>query len=410
MDEPQKSSAEELAHVGELLRITDEHLVDVLTQRMALARVVEHIKTASGNGQPIFRADIEDDRLAHIREIAIMRGLNPHFVEAMLYFVIDESCKIQMSQRESSMGSYQQSVGDMTYDELKGNLIQLCAEVASSYDADYSRTHPATEIYLEFERDVIRKTILELEPTHRLRALDIGCGTGLASFELARYFDHVEGVDLSRHMVQQAQTNAVRLGEISGVVSQVRPAGWSGNDVTQPLFTARTSFMFGDVEEVHYWRRHKDASIDFVVMSMGTGSDFRKLQLVIDEVRRILRPGGRFVFSFYNANSLASKFPVLPWAPSLAATYDGRRECLDVHAPERIYSLYAQAYTLEEIEDMMRGSVSIIDSYTCPVVSPTYPPSVFTDESFRKKIGEMDHTLAGEAQQGAYLLVTGRKS
>lgn len=410
MDEPRNDSEEELAHVGELLRITDEHLVDVLARRMALARVVEHIKTASGNGQPIFRADIEGRRLEHIREIAIMRGLNPYFVEAMLYFVIDESCKIQMWQRESSMGSYQQSVGDMSYEQLKGNLIQLCAEVASSYDADYSNTHPATEIYLEFEHDKIRETILELEPTHRLRALDIGCGTGSASFELARYFDQVEGVDLSEHMIRQAQVNAAHLGEISGVVSQVRPAGWSGNDATQPLFTDRTSFMFGDVEETHYWRRHEEASIDFVVMSMGTGSDFRKLQLVIDEVRRVLRPGGRFVFSFYNANSLASKFPVLPWAPSLAATFDGRRQCLDVHAPERIYSLYARAYTLDEVEDMMRGSISIIDSYTCPVVSPTYPPSVFTDENFRKMIGTMDHKLAGEAQQGAYLLVVGRKS
>ncbi len=36
------------------------------------------------------------------------------------------------------------------------------------------------------------------------KALDIGCATGLASFELARYFDQVTGLDFSARFIQQA--------------------------------------------------------------------------------------------------------------------------------------------------------------------------------------------------------------
>ncbi|MBL3278667.1 methyltransferase domain-containing protein, partial [Klebsiella pneumoniae] len=33
------------------------------------------------------------------------------------------------------------------------------------------------------------------------RALDLGCATGRASFELARHFDHVTGVDFSARFI-----------------------------------------------------------------------------------------------------------------------------------------------------------------------------------------------------------------
>ena len=38
------------------------------------------------------------------------------------------------------------------------------------------------------------------------RALDIGCSVGRATFELAKYFDHVDGIDFSARFIQQACT------------------------------------------------------------------------------------------------------------------------------------------------------------------------------------------------------------
>ncbi len=39
---------------------------------------------------------------------------------------------------------------------------------------------------------------------HQRRALDIGCSVGRASFELAKHFDHVDGIDFSARFIQQA--------------------------------------------------------------------------------------------------------------------------------------------------------------------------------------------------------------
>jgi putative 4-mercaptohistidine N1-methyltranferase len=44
-----------------------------------------------------------------------------------------------------------------------------------------------------------------MEERPKRRALDVGCATGRSSFELAREFDEVVGVDFSARFIQQAQ-------------------------------------------------------------------------------------------------------------------------------------------------------------------------------------------------------------
>ena len=44
----------------------------------------------------------------------------------------------------------------------------------------------------------------EIQLSHTARALDIGCSVGRATFELARTFDHVDGIDFSARFIQQA--------------------------------------------------------------------------------------------------------------------------------------------------------------------------------------------------------------
>jgi len=70
--------------------------------------------------------------------------------------------------------------------------------------------------YLEFQYGAeyfnvpnFAKSLVELAQPHfkhlaTHKALDIGCATGRASFELARYFDQVNGLDFSARFIQQA--------------------------------------------------------------------------------------------------------------------------------------------------------------------------------------------------------------
>ena len=50
----------------------------------------------------------------------------------------------------------------------------------------------------------VKACLQEIQLTHHHRALDIGCSVGRASFELAKTFDHVDGIDFSARFIQQA--------------------------------------------------------------------------------------------------------------------------------------------------------------------------------------------------------------
>ena len=50
----------------------------------------------------------------------------------------------------------------------------------------------------------VRQCLGEIQLSHTAKALDIGCSVGRASFELAKTFDHVDGIDFSARFIQQA--------------------------------------------------------------------------------------------------------------------------------------------------------------------------------------------------------------
>ncbi|MGF1727134.1 5-histidylcysteine sulfoxide synthase [Photobacterium nomapromontoriensis] len=50
----------------------------------------------------------------------------------------------------------------------------------------------------------IHQCLQEIQLAHHHKALDIGCSVGRASFELAKVFDHVDGIDFSARFIQQA--------------------------------------------------------------------------------------------------------------------------------------------------------------------------------------------------------------
>ncbi|WP_429083101.1 5-histidylcysteine sulfoxide synthase [Aeromonas bivalvium] len=79
------------------------------------------------------------------------------------------------------------------------NPYETDALVAQYLDFQYGPTRFGVPNYAR----TLAEIACELCPNHQ-RALDIGCATGRASFELARHFQHVDGVDYSARFIDVA--------------------------------------------------------------------------------------------------------------------------------------------------------------------------------------------------------------
>jgi SAM-dependent methyltransferase len=107
-----------------------------------------------------------------------------------------------------------------------------------------------------------------LGPASGLGVLDIACGHGRVTRELARRGATATGVDLSRALLDRA--DAIEAADPLGV-----------------------RYVHADVADVP---GVPDAAFDAVVCSFGL-SDIDDLDGTFATVHRVLRPGGRFVFS-----------------------------------------------------------------------------------------------------------------
>jgi 5-histidylcysteine sulfoxide synthase/putative 4-mercaptohistidine N1-methyltranferase len=87
---------------------------------------------------------------------------------------------------------------------------------SSHYETDkllseYAEFHYGDEYFgvENFSKNLVQKAIALLGTTQKYKALDIGCASGRATFELAQYFDSVIGIDFSARFIGQG----VRLAE-----------------------------------------------------------------------------------------------------------------------------------------------------------------------------------------------------
>lgn len=361
----------------------DMLLLALLKRRMDLALQVGEYKMKKNPPEEIFRPKIEDDRLGTFRAWAAEHKMNPHFVEALFYLIIGESCKQQMIQLQSSAGkpTVEAKTEDEEYQVLKKNLLLLTEQWSQSYDEMYDKGFSATHAYLEFESKLITQEIANL--TDKSVALDLGCATGALSFGLVSKFNQVIGYDISPHMVEKARAKKHQVARLNDAI-----------------------FKVADIES---GIPEPDGSISFTVMSLGTASDIRNIQSVLREINRVLKPGGRFLCSFYNRDALLYRWDFIPWPTGLAAEINLHKNCLDVHHGEDVFSVYAKAYTIKEASALFDGILEISPIQTFPTISSILPSDLLQKQPEVKNVVDMlDHKLA-ESGTGAYIVVTGEK-
>lgn len=375
-----------LEELGGRLATVDTMIMQLILRRMELAEQVGKFKRQKG--ERIFRADIEDRRIDAIKKWAVTHGLNQHLAESILYALINESCKLQMIRlQEEVFEPDEPQTDDQWYEKLKQNLLLLTERWCASYDVDYENSYFATKAYLQFEKELLSREIQQLSDTELM--LDLGCATGRLAFQFHHLFKRVVGYDISQHM----QARANQLAESRGLQDKL-------------------SFECADVED---GIPMSNASTSFVAMNLGTASDVRDIRKVIDEALRVLKPGGRFLFSFYNRDALIYRWEFLPWETGLAASVNIHRDSLDVHSKnddsrEEIIPVFARAYTREEVLLLFADQEVDVSLVTYPVVSAILPHELFAhQEDVQESVVTIDKELT-DTSMGAYIVVTGKKT
>lgn len=150
---------------------------------------------------------------------------------------------------------------------------------------------------------------LELRPGQRV--LDLACGTGVSTVELAKSGAYAVGADLSTGMlVQGTRTASVQHAEI-------------------PL-------VAGDALHLPF----ADEAFDAVTISFGLRNVVRTGE-ALREMARVVRPGGRLVIAEFSRPT---------WAPFRAAYYDVALRAIQVVAKQAASNPEAYLYLAESIK------------------------------------------------------------
>jgi len=150
-------------------------------------------------------------------------------------------------------------------------MASLKSEAMANYWVDAIRNN----------KDLVRKYISNPALFDRLaslesglKVLDSGCGEGYVSRELARRGHKVVGIDMSQYIIKAAKEATV------------------GND----------DYMRGDVCQMPFRDETFDCAVsNFLLVELEKPEDF------IKEVKRVLKPKGRFIFQTLHPSLFISK-------------------------------------------------------------------------------------------------------
>lgn len=272
----------------------------------------------------------------------------------------------------------------MDWELGKQNHLALSALAASTYDDVYEEENFATSTYMKYEISQLRQ-LVDMAPDRTI-AIDLGCGTGRHTFELAKKFDQVFGVDFSPEMIRQAETNKAKRG------------------------VGNVSFLVADVEEKIPDLPHGRASL--VVCGFGMGSFVKRVSDLFNTVQILLKPSGVAAFSWYNAGALVNQLN-LDWQPALAARMSPGGDSLVVTYQGTSIEISAVAYHASDLRNRLERHFSDeirLTSY--PTLTALLPQTLLKDPAAQELCKQVDELLANsvESAAGPYLFALTRKA
>lgn len=166
---------------------------------------------------------------------------------------------------------------------MKGPKTENIRSLFNSIAKDYDKLNHILSLGVDktWRRRAL-KYITDGEPGKQV--LDIACGTGDFSIEIAKHSDHgtcITGLDLSEGMLDVMDR-------------KVQEAGLGGRIATEQ----------GNSEQM----RFADDSFDRVTIAFGI-RNFEHREIALEEIRRVLKPGGKLVILELSVPSN----PVLKW-------------------------------------------------------------------------------------------------
>jgi SAM-dependent methyltransferase/chorismate mutase len=393
----------DLKKIGERLKKTDRFLLDILKVRIGSKglsdRVAENKQKASPDGvYDKKRPEIENQRIEQMKRWADNVGIDPNFAASFLYLIISESCRRQDEvmicgiRDKEKKKKFDESNPDHVFLFQREQLLMLTATVAESYERHYGKGFLGSEHYFSFERKMLHALIAEEQQPESL-AIDLGCATGIMSREIAHKFGRVIGYDVSPDMIRVA------------------------SEITAQKGLSNVEFRTADLED---GIDLPENSVSLAIMNMGTASEIKNIQQVIEDLKKTLQPDGKFLFSFYNSGSLLAKIGFVPWPMPLAAHIDEERRCLEVQSGGEVYLLYARPRSVHEVTELFAG-LEIETLQTFPTLASVIPNIIIEDEDgegilrskdeVKKTIKKIDAHLADSPLNcGTYIVITGGKS
>ncbi|GIQ71065.1 class I SAM-dependent methyltransferase [Xylanibacillus composti] len=213
-------------------------------------------------------------------------------------------------------GRYYEEVGDF----LRENYLE------------YGFTHGTVQ---EVDYLVAR---LALQPGQRL--LDIGCGPGRHSLELARRGIHTVGVDISSGFIAFAQQAA------------------AGENLPAKFHTA-------DARELAFLQEF-DAAICLCEGAFGLAGSEANHRKVLQGVYAALKPGSPFVLTAIHSLHLARQLTDESEFDPYTSTVIHRETITSPEGESREAALYTTAFTYRELKLLLEGEGFVIDAgYGC---------------------------------------------
>lgn len=269
----------------------------------------------------------------------------------------------------------------MNWNEGKRRHRELSEAAAGKYDELYENANFATGSYMQYEVTVLERAAAMAGVQDV--AVDLGCGTGRDTFVLARRFTQVFAYDFSESMIHEANRNKLLRG------------------------VGNVSFDVADVEDG--LPMLDDDSVDLVNSSFGMGSFVDRPDEFFRCVRRVLRPGGIAVFSFYNKLALVNRLR-LAWRPALAARTVPGADTLAVDFGGELFEIAAKAYEVPALRRLIEANFRIEELITFPTLTALFPQELFESPEARSLCRAVDELLATDLDlaAGPYIVAVTR--